>query len=367
LGALCLVIFLARSLLKLRKGAAPIRLLDTLLVFGMALLPSAAVTLNSLATQPDQALNRAGLGAAGLVVGCGLLVLLLEIIRKQRNLAQSRGLLGVGTGLLLALSVLIVPPGFAEANLQLIATSLEAAPQSDPAGAQSVFIHAFAGATGFPAEEVQGRITSGESFKKLITESGKETGLVAMRVKAELRQQIQQAATDGLITQDRYNRVNGSLDLAVAWALNDQLPPAVLQRLLNIGASQSDTTTVARVFPPTNTPAPSPTLTRTPRPTSTATSTPYLYASLTPTFTPAPLDPCPGKVSKNLNLRAAPDVNSARLLTIPYDSTVSIFARSADSLWLAVQYDNQKGWVSQDYVTPDASCSARIVQVTPGP
>lgn len=107
---------------------------------------------------------------------------------------------------------------------------------------------------------------------------------------------------------------------------------------------------------PTRTPPPS----RTPRPTLTLP----LPATRTPTPTPTLPPSCGAVVNYNLNLRAAPLDSAPVLLTIPFDSVIALYGRSADSGWWFVIYDGQEGWVNGAFITPDTACAA--LPVRPG-
>jgi uncharacterized protein YraI len=62
-------------------------------------------------------------------------------------------------------------------------------------------------------------------------------------------------------------------------------------------------------------------------------------------------------VDYNLNLRAEPNFESAVLLVIPFDSTITLFGRSADSTWWLTEYENQAGWVSGEFIRLSDSCA----------
>jgi uncharacterized protein YgiM (DUF1202 family) len=53
----------------------------------------------------------------------------------------------------------------------------------------------------------------------------------------------------------------------------------------------------------------------------------------------------------NVNLREAPTTNSARLVTIPFDSQLGLLSRSEDGNWVQVQYNDFTGWVAQNLLT----------------
>jgi hypothetical protein len=55
-----------------------------------------------------------------------------------------------------------------------------------------------------------------------------------------------------------------------------------------------------------------------------------------------------------LNLRVAPDVTSAVLDLVPYQTTLSADARSGD--WLRVVYGSHQGWLSAGYLMLEGDC-----------
>lgn len=128
--------------------------------------------------------------------------------------------------------------------------------------------------------------------------------------------------------------------------------------------TETATPTPERTAEPTDTPSPRPTLTRTPRPTATATRERFRYNTPTPQPSATPANPCIGLVRYNLRLRAAPDHEAETLLTIPYDTTITVYGRSEGSDWWYVIYDNQTGWVDGEFIDVSSSCAGLPVQPT---
>ncbi|MFZ4816706.1 MAG: SH3 domain-containing protein, partial [Phototrophicaceae bacterium] len=56
-----------------------------------------------------------------------------------------------------------------------------------------------------------------------------------------------------------------------------------------------------------------------------------------------------------MNLRTTPDGNGAILRLIPFDVTLTAFARQG--LWYEVDYNGQRGWLSSGFLTPEEGCS----------
>ena len=66
-------------------------------------------------------------------------------------------------------------------------------------------------------------------------------------------------------------------------------------------------------------------------------------------------------VDYNLNLRDKPSSDgSSVLLTIPFGTTVTTDGKTSDD-WYRVSYEGKSGWVSGQYVTASASCTALTV------
>jgi hypothetical protein len=81
---------------------------QTLFAFLVVLLPLAALIGNHLETEPLALLRTLALGIAAGIALLSLIVMLLELRRPER-LKGSRGLLGIGAGLLVAISTFTVP------------------------------------------------------------------------------------------------------------------------------------------------------------------------------------------------------------------------------------------------------------------
>mgnify|MGYP001062214606 CR=1 FL=1 len=153
--------------------------------------------------------------------------------------------------------------------------------------------------------------------------------------------------------------VAGGTSEGTAEATADALPRRETEAATEaVGA----TATLQATGTPTSTRTP--TATRTPRPTATATPTRERFRFDTPTPEPTPTlpNPCIGLVLYNLRLRVEPDHEAETLLTIPYDTTITIYGRNADSSWWYVIYDDQTGWVDGEFMEVSSSCADVPVQ-----
>ncbi|MGQ9888797.1 MAG: SH3 domain-containing protein [Aggregatilineales bacterium] len=116
---------------------------------------------------------------------------------------------------------------------------------------------------------------------------------------------------------------------------------------------------------PTRQPTKTPTPSLTPTPSRTQTSTPTargLRPSRTPTPTLTPVTPCLAQTLYNINLRAGPSRASQLLTTIPFDTTVSLFARTADSAWWLTYYEGAQGWLAGEFLDLTSACQALPIQ-----
>ena len=115
---------------------------------------------------------------------------------------------------------------------------------------------------------------------------------------------------------------------------------------------------------PTRTPTPS--LTPTPSRTQTLTATVgaarELRPSRTPTPTFTPVTPCLAQTLYNINLRAGPSRTSELLTTIPFDTTLPLLARSADSAWWLTYYEGAQGWLAGEFLSLTSACETLPIQ-----
>ena len=249
-GAVFALLFIINAVIQTVRRRARLGFVQTWLAFLVVLLPLLALISNRLSDNPLTIERTLALAiAAGLIV-LSLLVMLLELRREER-LKGSRGLLGIGAGVLIAVSTVSVP---------IIAEYAQPTP----------------------------------------------TPLVV------------------------------------------------------VGGSAADATEEARAERASATPSRTPTPTSTPprRPTAvpTSTATRYQFVTRTPPPTPTLPNPCLALANYNVNLRALPEAEAEVLATIPFNHTVTLFGRSADSVWWYGNYDGEAGWVKGEFLTLSASC-----------
>jgi uncharacterized protein YraI len=73
-------------------------------------------------------------------------------------------------------------------------------------------------------------------------------------------------------------------------------------------------------------------------------------------------NPCLALADYNVNLRAAPEGDANVLATIPYNNTITLYGRSADSSWWYGEYEGKTGWVKGEFVSPSSSCGSLPVK-----
>jgi hypothetical protein len=90
---------------------------------------------------------------------------------------------------------------------------------------------------------------------------------------------------------------------------------------------------------------------------ATATATRYQFVTRTPLPTSTLPSPCLALANFNLNLRAQPEADAEVLATIPFNNTITLFGRSADSIWWYGEYEGNAGWVKGEFLALSTSCN----------
>jgi hypothetical protein len=262
-GGFFALLYVLTAAIRTIRHTERIGFLDTLLAFLVTLVLLAALMVNAQSETPLPGVQT-GVLAIGLVLLCLSGVIAVGERGRPQRLRQSRGVLGIGTSLLVIISTFTVP--LVHSNFEQAAQAGVTTPTSAGGGQQS----------------------------------------------------SPQASDTNTPTRA--------------------------------------STTASPTLAPSVTPSLVPTSTGTPTPAPTATRVPA-----TPTPTPTLVD-CQLVTDYNVNLRAAPDSDADVLLTIPFNTSVSAFARSEDSTWWQVSYEGQTGWLSDDFVTGESSCLNLPVQ-----
>lgn len=251
------LIFILNAVIQTIRKQTRVGFFQTLLTFLVVLLPVLALVGNQLSETPAQVISTAALGVAGLLIVPSLILMLFDLRRPER-LKQSRGVMGIGAGLLLVIATFSVP------------------------------------------------------------------------LSAEVALNAQQSTPTPLVAAGAENTAEG-------------------------GASSAVTASVSRTPTPTFTPTITPT--RKPRPTITSVATRFQFVTRTPFPTATLPNPCLALANYNVNLRAKPEADADVLATIPYNNTVTLFGRNADSSWWYGEYEGKSGWVKGEFISPSSSCA----------
>lgn len=395
-AALFAILFWAVSLVKALRRSERVSFLDVLLVFLVTLLPVAALLALDPAT-PDPLIDRgarwlgAGLAAASLIVA------LLEL-RRPGRLRASRGILGVGAGLLLVMSSFSIP--FVSAWFSIRA---DTDPAGDTAAPRTTSPEATLEVEGVVsvervqaeqlfkairqvlAEEIDAdevdvfsALDAGEPLAEIVKRHGGDVERVEARLSQLLRAAVRESAERGEITLLQGALLVSQMDLFVRFAVRTDLnsfrgfggptptgtqpsllillteAPAEIPRVTSTPAPVTATAASTRTPPPSRTPRPTrtPEATDTPRPTRTPFVTRTPQPSATASVT------CFAVTNYNLRLRAAPDSEAVTLLTIPYSTAITLTARTSDSAWFATEYEQVEGWVAGEFLTLGPTCDA---------
>src|SRR5690606_9315367 len=251
------------------------------------------------------------------VIATGVILLIVEIIRPQRNLVQSRGLLSIGIGLLLLLSTVTVPLIAAFFAIPLASpVEVTAADGREDAAVEAqqearVYTNLIQGAsaeTGIDAAALLLQLTGDTTLAAIAEANDSDAEAILNAALSATREQI-----EALIIRGEIPRLQGTLmlanletDLRSKW--NSRLSSSAIETLAPlILATDTPTPTPTEPFTPTPTVTATPTLTvtpsRTPRPTNSPTPTRERFVTRTPSPTPTLPDPCLATVDFNLNMR----------------------------------------------------------------
>jgi hypothetical protein len=419
-GALFAALFLLISLIRAIAGARKVSFLDTLLAFLTALLPLAALvtaaqalplpepgdtpaapdvaasalpanlTLNDALANPLVGQALVATAVLGLAVIVGLFSLLIALIelRRPERLRQSRGVLGLGVAVLLAVMVFAVP---------VMATQLLTPPPTPvlvaeggtpvtapaPAGGAATAEANAANSTPSPQGESgedqdltpdpSPSVESGEDAAP--TQAGGLLGLVGGLLSGETESASPTPTPSPQAESDEEavpTQAGGLLGLVGGLLGGDAetRPAPELSPETEEGGNIQAATAVAAVptgtpeAEETATPAATPTLTRTPRPTYTPTATLFVFPTLTPRGTQSATadssnvggGSCIGQADYNVRLRAEPNQDSETLATIPFGTAFTILGRNQAGTWWYAEHEDQEGWVNGEFVTALPGC-----------
>lgn len=107
-GAFFGLVFVFNAVVQTIRKQMRIGFFQTLLMFLVVMLPVLALIGNRLSENPAQIISTGALALAALLIALSLILMLFELRRPDR-LKQSRGVMGIGAGLLLILATFSVP------------------------------------------------------------------------------------------------------------------------------------------------------------------------------------------------------------------------------------------------------------------
>lgn len=382
-GGAFALLFILNALLQTLRRRPQLGFWHTALAFLAVLLPLVGLILANLNPEPNPLAERASLALAGALFVSGLALSLLEWFRPER-LKASRGVLAAGAGMLLLVASFSVPFTAAYTLLSLPPTPTlpvaaaargTAAPTSaadEQEQARAVFrevLRIIADQAGMQPETVAVRLDQGDTVAEIVTANGGDLDRVVSAITEIMREQIRLLAADQRLNAAQAALALSQMDTIIRFAVNRRFEDSRLTAFLSgtpIATEPVELSATAPAQAPTGTPTPTSTVTpsRTPAP-PTATPTRWQYATRTPTPTATLPAPCLALTLYNLNLRAAPNREAAIQLTIPYNTTVMVYGRTADSGWWFVEYDGQTGWVDGQYVQAATACAALPARAQP--
>jgi len=109
MGGLFALLFILNSLLRAAQAREKVSFFETLLAFLALILPLLALVNNDASEHPMALVNTATIGIGVVVIVASIITLLIELRQRERPLNQRRGILGIGVGVLLAVSTFVAP------------------------------------------------------------------------------------------------------------------------------------------------------------------------------------------------------------------------------------------------------------------
>lgn len=367
-GGVFALLFVLNNLFQILRGKTELRFWGTVLAFLVLVITLLALTQSYASASPLPLISTGVIGIAVGVVVTGIIFLVIEIVRPQRKLKQSRGILSIGVGILLALSTVTVPLIAAFLSVPLENTAASGVDEAAVAAEQDIrsytnLIQSASQETGIEAEDLLLELTGNQTLNTLISNQGGDSALILNNALGVTREQVQALIRDGRIPRLQGTLILANLEADLQAKMNAQITSSQIETLAPVILA-TDTPTPTPTQPSTATPTPTvtpsltPTFTRTPRPTETPTPTRQGFVTRTPSPSPTLPDPCLATVDFNLNMRAEPSTDADVITVIPFGTAVSVFAASEDRTWWLVSYEGETGWVDGEFITRTASCDA---------
>lgn len=376
-GGLFALLFVLNNLLQILRRRVELRFWGTLLAF-LTIVPSLLALVETHADGTPNPLVQSGVTLIAIVlILISVVLLIVEFVRRPRNLVQSRGILGIGAGLLLVIAMLVVPlvSAFFAVPLDSPAAVLDASAEVDEATLNARhntrvltnLVQAASTETGLDSGDLLLQLTGDTTLAAEIEAAGGDPETVLSDALATTRAQVEEQIAEGALPRLQGTLLLANLEGDLRARLTSRISSDEIETLAPvILATDTPTPTPTQPATPTPTFTATPTLTvtpsRTPRPTQTVTPTRQRFFTRTPSPTPTLPDPCLATVNFNLNLRTEPDSEAEVLEVIPFDTAVPVFATNEDRTWWFVRYGEQAGWVDGEFITRTAACDSLPVR-----
>ena len=364
------LLFVMNNVLQLLRGKRELKFWGTTLAFLVTIVTLVALIQNQTLEKPNPTVALGAVVIAAVVIITGILILIPEVRREERNLVQSRGILGIGVGILLILATFAMPfvSAFFAVPLDSTAEVVSAEGASDDSAispdtlAYLNLIESASESTNTDTGDLMIDLTGDTALAALIEQNGGDTAVVLDAALNTTRADIEADIASGSIDRLEGTLLLTGLEDDLRDKLNSRIASAQMETLAPIILA-TDTPTPTATLPFTDTPTatvtPSRTTTptRTPRPTDTPTPTRQSFATRTLTPTPTLPDPCLASVDFNLNLRTEPNAETSEVVqVIPFDTIITLFGTNEDRRWWLARYEDEVGWVDGEYISRTAAC-----------
>lgn len=388
IGAISTVLFIINNLARTALRQKKLRLIEIGLLFFVVLMPTAALIVDNI---EDANFDRVENLTLLLIIPLAIFhlgLIIVELFRPQR-LRQSRGLMGIGAAILLVGASLSYASISTFAQLGTIEQNRRPTPvnsndERDPcevAVEQLIvtLVNDILDEVGLTVEEAFVVIEENpdQSIADLITANEGNPVTYTQELISTGQDAVRDLLARGCLTQAEAATFITGLPLAISPFIYDDLSVLLEQapqqetdpNLSETEIAQTGEAAIAFLNQeptplPTITPTPTvtntatPTVTRTPRPTLSPTATRERFVTSTPTLTATLPNPCLAIADFNVNMRDFPDlVESEVLITIPFESVITIFAPNDDRTWWFGQYENETGWLSAEFISLNTACN----------
>jgi hypothetical protein len=385
IGAAATLLLILNNIARTALRQKDLKLIEIGLAFFVVLMPSAAMLLDNLSNPIFDTLETLMLL---LIIPMAILSLgmtIVEAFRPQR-LRQSRGLLGLGIAILLSISTFgynIIALNAQNNALQgnRIPTAVNAITGIDPCEAafQQLFIdvaNQLADETGLSLEELFTIIESQpeSSMADLIEANGGNPQAFITSLTTDMQDAIRDLLARGCVDSGQATTIIGGLPFFLPRVIFDDfsqfedflvadpnISPTDVQGtrvalLATLNQEPSPLPTLTATPTPSRTPSPTATRTERPMPSATATLAPFITS--TPTLTATLPNPCLATANFNVNMRDFPSLEDSNvLITIPFESVITIYAPNEDRSWWYGLYEAQVGWISSEYIRLSPVCN----------